>query len=437
MSRTPSFKSNALLDPRLAWRGGTYAFGDDLWQAYSVDASRASMSTRTTDFVVPALPVEFHCHGVSGIDFSDFKSLDLDKLEKTLRKEGVYCVPTLYLPRADLEDFLAFMEAFSRRRQAKSFTNILGIALEGPLFSCFGGTPRIGVWAPTKDQWRKLAECGPLGLLYMVLSPDAMLPGSKLAHELTPSHPTLEWIVQVLLENGVRPALGHFLKTDPAASAACVEAVFATADRMRMDRYAGHVVTDHLFNDMPCNVRFSWRRPADRVRRDADIAALRIHEWTLSNLPQRLGPVPATIVQGAIDGHLAMCINFDGEHVDLDISKRIVELVGSRSIVAMTDRCESNFLGGQKLTALDGGSLLYQADGIVAAGSQTIDGVMKNMSDVGMEVADIWEMAAFNPLRVLGLEATAASPPHAFSYVTPSHGRIGVYASDLAPEQKA
>ncbi|WP_411139190.1 hypothetical protein [Streptomyces sp. C10] len=42
-------------------------------------------------------------------------------------------------------------------------------------------------------------------------------------------------------------------------------------------------------------------------------------------------PVPAAIMREAVAGRIATCINLDGEHVDLAIASRAVNLMASRT----------------------------------------------------------------------------------------------------------
>ncbi len=121
------------------------------------------------------------------------------------------------------------MRGFAALKADGKLPFVPAIALEGPLVASFGGTPASSVWAPSKEEWEKLASCGPLGLVYIMLSPDASSP-ARTWPPVHPDHPSLEWIVTRLVESGVRPALGHFAKENPQLGADCIEEVLAAAE---------------------------------------------------------------------------------------------------------------------------------------------------------------------------------------------------------------
>ena len=276
------------------------------------------------------LPVEVHCHGFGPVDFSDLGALDLDRLEAACVAEGVCVIPTLYLHHDSLDAFEAMLDSYAARRADGELRRIVGIALEGPLLASHGGTPRATVWLPTWREWERLAACGRKGLVYTVMSPDAFAKGSGLEGGIDASSPRFEDFVPLLASSGVRPALGHFARKDPSRSAAFVERIIDLAWQSDWTGPGLPVVTDHLFNDMPLAIRHAFRTSRARADRDETIASYRLEEWTLDRADEILGPVPAAIMRNAAAGRIAACINFDGEHVDPDIAKRAIELMGDR-----------------------------------------------------------------------------------------------------------
>lgn len=412
----PSFSSRRLLRPtgfveaEIEREGG-------IWRQYRVGSG--SVSPATAGYVVPTLPIEFHCHGIGAVDFSDIEHFDLEGVDRAAAAEGVLCIPTLYIPHSKLDAFVRFMATFARMRRGGGLRYLPAIALEGPLLASFGGTPEMGVWPPSKAEWERLARCGELGLRYMVLSPDALLAGTTAA-QMSPDHPSLEWIIALLAEAGIKPALGHFNKVDPAGSAECVERVLRVARGRGRGGEPAPVITDHLFNDMPLKVPHAWRSRQARARRDQEIAEIRLEEWTVDNLRERVGDVPAALVRGARAGELKICLNFDGEHVDPALCRRAVEVIGSSGIILMTDRTDAPLLGGQRLTKQEDSTLWYQEKGIVAAGSQPLDRQMGNMRRMGIGEAEIWEMAAFVPSAVLGIPNPSAGAPPRGCYIAPN-----------------
>src|SRR5690606_21507415 len=122
----------------------------------------------------------------------------------------------------------------------------------------------------------------------------------------------MRWVLDMALRAGIRPALGHFVRSDAAGSANCIEAVLRHIEQAQGGAFAEGVLTDHLFNDMPINFRHAWRSERDRQRRGAELAP---DTWNWEHLESQVGPVPAALMKGARDGRLTVCMNFDGEHV--------------------------------------------------------------------------------------------------------------------------
>lgn len=350
-----------------------------------------------------ACPIDFHSHGVGRVDFMRLANLGLDSVETSLACEGVRAILTLYLPQHEFESFLELMAAFADRRTER-YRHIVGIGLEGPVLASHGGTPAKGVWKPSKKQWRQIAACGAQGLQYVIVSPDAHFVGSGSDDDEPES---LDWVIHSLLDGGVRPAPGHFSKADPARGAAGLERMLAIV----RDHRTRPIVTDHLFNDMPLNFTHAWRTERRRQHRAEELAAIDLPGWDRSNLRSRLGTVPAIMIDAALDGLVKLCMNFDGDHVDLEISKRTVELVGAENFLLMTDRIQGQVLGGQRLTKSNENSLLYQQEGIVAGGSQFVVQQLYNMRQVGIPEHAIQQIGLTNPARVLGVEPVPGLEP--------------------------
>jgi hypothetical protein len=263
-----------------------------------------------------------------------------------------------------------------------------------------------------------LACLGAEGLRYVVLSPDAFLPGSAMSEAAPQFDGDIGQIVGMLVEHGVRPALGHFQKSSPSESARCIRRAVTAVKSLPGSRVS-QLLTDHLFNDMPRRFVHSWRDTASRERRGRELEELHLAEWTLERLPEVVGEVPAALMQAAVAGDVVVCLNFDGEHVDLDICRRVVELLGPQSVIAMTDRLDIDRLAGVPLQRSQENSLWYQPSGIVAAGSSSIDLQMANIRSLGFNEADVWQMTAFQPARVLELDLSVGpgAPQRPCSYV--------------------
>jgi N-acetylglucosamine-6-phosphate deacetylase len=356
-------------------------------------------------YFVEGLPVEIHCHSMGQLDLSDFAELDLHVLDGLAAAEGVACVPTVYLRRDRLDEFVQFMKRFRDMRQRGLLPFLPAVALEGPLLASHGGTPAATVWPPTRKEWDQIASCGSLGLVYVVVSPNGLTPASDLYDRLTRDHPDLDWIVRTLVRAGIRPALGHYAKDDPDRAADLTCQLVETAWSEDSPIPGARVVTDHLFNDMPLAIRHAFRTRRARAERNALIAAYDLPSWNLDDLPEQVGPVPAAIMRLCHDGKVASCINFDGEHVDLAIAARAVEVIGPGNIMLMTDRCDSATLGGQKLYPSAENSLWYQDGGIVAAGSQPLDVQIRNARRGGISESRLWDLVSFTAYSTLGLDS--------------------------------
>lgn len=337
--------------------------------------------------------VDFHCHGVGRFDFTDIPSIDLQEIENILASRKQRSILTLYLPKQNFESFLAMMESFYQGKLSGKYNYIQGFSLEGPLLASHGGTPEVGVWMPSKQHWKEIAACGRKGLVYTVLSPDAYFTETHLSS--VPQDIT--WIVETLLDGGVLPAPGHFVKTDPERSAKALQSVFDVVAAWGR----GATITDHLFNDMPHNFKHAWRTKEEKARRDVEIQALNLESWSLDSLDEDLGLVPAVMIRSARKGLVKICQNFDGEHVDLAIVKKAVELIGAENMVMMTDSIESKRLAGRQLYMPEGSTLLYQDQGIVAAGSQNVMNQIKNMLSIGLSDAQIKLISNTVPTEII------------------------------------
>jgi len=335
--------------------------------------------------------IDFHCHGVGDFDLSFPRDTDLFQVDRILKLEGIAVVLVFSLPQSQLEHFEALLETYRAARQRREICNILGIALEGPVLSLVGGTPESGCWNPTRAQWERIAALGPKGLVYCVLSPDCEVNAGA-------GHPdNIGWVARTLSCQGVMPALGHFKKHDPKRSAAAITEMCESLARDGL----GPLITDHLFNDMPLNFKHSWRTAAEKSNRAAELASILGDEWSVETIEDKLGPVPAAIVRQAWLGHLKVCLNFDGDHVDIDICKKAVDLIGAENVILMTDRIAGHRFGGRRLSTRPDNTLLYQDQKIVAGGTQTVVSQLGNMLRAGIGSEAVYRIAFDNPRALL------------------------------------
>lgn len=346
--------------------------------------------------------IDMHCHGVGKFDFTEISTLKLSEIEAILAIRNHQSILTLYLPEESFADFLILMRKFYEGKIQGLYPHISGIALEGPLLGSHGGTPKRGVWLPTKTQWKQIAACGKYGLIYAILSPDAIFVKNSSQYPNSVCS-----VSEILLDGDVLPTPGHFFKHDPIHSAQCLQDLFDLVKQWGIKP----TITDHLFNDMPRNFKHAWRTPEEKTNRSRELSEIHLENWSLESLETSLGIVPTTIIRNAIAGHVKICQNFDGEHVDLAIVKKTVELVGPQNILLMTDSIESKRLAGRELTLKPGSSLLYQDEDIVAAGTQGVFKQIMNMISIGLTDSQIQLITKITPMKLLPFTQVAWHPP--------------------------
>ncbi|WP_322864823.1 hypothetical protein U5922_000705 (plasmid) [Aquicoccus sp. G2-2] len=337
------------------------------------------------------LPVDFHCHGIGKFDFGRPKDFDLKKMNKILEIEGIRAVLTLSLPEGGITELEELLYTFSKGSQKGRFGNILGLSVEGPVLAKVGGTPKAGAWNPTKSEWLQIAKLGKSGLLYMVISPGMdVFDGEEYPEDTF-------WIMAKLLENGVMPALGHFGDLNQEDVAVEIDRICDYA----LATETGPIITDHLFNDMPLNFVHSWRSDKDRSKRAAELELQSGIFKPGIDLSTAMGIIPATLISNAKRGALKVCLNFDGDHVDIEVCKNTVKLVGAENVLLMTDRISSKIFGGHRVSQNAENSLLYQEDGIVAGGSQSVINQLGNMLKVGISGDEVYRITFQNPYDLL------------------------------------
>ncbi len=399
-------------------RNGTILIGDS---SYRVEAHKfrfhsAEKTARKLKmpYFVESVPIEVHFHGIGQIDFSgNVDNLDLTTIQKLLSEEGVMGIPTIFLEKSKLKCFLDLMQRFSVLKQNGKLENILGLALEGPVLLSRGGTPKEGSWIPTRKQWKDIAACGEKGLKYMVISPDWDL--SKLLP-----------VAELFLSNGIYLSLGHCRRDFVKAAVEGINAVTDLATKIGFKPYSGAISVDHLFNDMPRNIKHAWRTVSERRMRSQQLIDMDIDKWNFGSLESQIGEVPATMIKLAVNGLITLFLNFDSYHVDLQICRRVYEMVGTAGITAMTDRMESSAFGKWHLKKAEIGTLWYQESGSVAVGSSTLDEQMINMRSLMIPEKDIWKICALNPAQIFMHNKLSRKKTDYLSYVDKRSLRIGI-----------
>src|SRR6266853_117754 len=103
LNKLDTFFCNAFLNVSGEMRQAHIRREAGSWVEFVVEDSPSTQLTN--GYVVPMLPVEFHCHGIGENDFSDFDSLDLERINEDARQEGILCILCIFLPHQKLEAF--------------------------------------------------------------------------------------------------------------------------------------------------------------------------------------------------------------------------------------------------------------------------------------------------------------------------------------------
>ncbi len=340
-------------------------------------------------------PVLFHTHGLGQYDFSELNAGSLPRIQELAEQRQLDVVLTIYLTRRGLSDYHAFLEKYARLKAADEIPSILGLSVEGPVLGPHGGVPRSSVWSPSAEEWRIIVGTPVAHPTYIVMAPDAVELDDEIGSDFI-----FRNLLDLVYESGSRIAVGHFDKTNASRSAgrllSVLEYIWATS---RSDRFA--VLTDHLFNDMPRNFKHAWRTPAERLQRREELAQFLRQSWDPESLALVLGPVPAILLNLAKHGRLCPALNFDGEHVDLEICRQTVAYVGADNLIAMTDNIEVLTMAGEPLHLRDGSELRFRDDGVIAAGGAAAPRQIDNMRSIGLRDREIDAMLSKNPRAAL------------------------------------
>ena len=347
--------------------------------------------------------VLFHTHGLGGFDFSTIDSDMLGAIDALAAQRKAIVCPTVYITPQSAQCFRPVLERFAHGRSNGDFSRILGFALEGPVLGPRGGTPTGSVWHPDANQWAEIVSWFSLGLRYIVVSPDAVALDEELDNGLT-----FAGLVSSIYAAGGRIALGHFATPRSGSDSAdkvreilsFVEAGFQSSPYL--------VLTDHLFNDMPLNFRHAFRSDDEISDRQSALARVLETPWHPSALIDLLGPVPAALLQAAVDRRLTPALNFDGGHVDLEVCRKVVRYLGTSRVIAITDHTETSTLAGERLIPIR--TLFYRRDGILAASRVTHEQQRANMAEIGLSDNEIAEVFYTTPLAALQFNPQPLTP---------------------------
>jgi N-acetylglucosamine-6-phosphate deacetylase len=303
-------------------------------------------------FVGPGF-VDLQINGAAGCDFLAPTEGGLVAADAHLLSTGtVAYLPTLIsAPEEQTRAALAFFSARLRRRAAP---RMLGVHLEGPFLSpARAGAHRPEHLRPPSIEWiGRLLDDFPGVIRLVTLAPE--LPGA------------LD-LVGYLRRRGVRVALGH---TD------------ATYEQARAAFDRGATLATHLYNAMR---PFHHRDPG--------------------------------VVGAALDHPGVVCsVIADLIHLHPAALKQVLAIKGPSGAALITDavaaagaRGAGRTLGDQRL-AVEGG-VPRLADGTLAGSILTMDQALRNVVGLGYDVSVAWQMAAWTPRAVLGIDRTAPPRP--------------------------
>lgn len=365
----------------------------------SMTSNKAKKGSEFELFRGELCPIDFHNHGVGEYDFANIGNIGLNNIENNLACEGIRAILCMFIGKKHFHSITELVSAYSIGKDAGHYNHIVGIGVEGLALSSHGGTPSQSSWAVTKKEWKQIAKLGTKGLEYVVFSPDYPFRGSGRDDDMPES---LDWLVNTLIDGGVRPAPGHFSKVSPETSAKALDQLFDIVSK----RSYGPIITDHLFNDMPLNFKHAWRTKEEKKNREKELLEISLDKWDKSNLSKYMGLVPAKLIQAAWDGLCKICLNFDGDHVDYSIIKKTLEIGGTDNFILMTDFCQNQILAGAPLTKHNDNSLLYQQQGIVACGTQRVFQQIYNMRTSGFSEEVIKQITVLTPSKLLGISPT-------------------------------
>ena len=314
---------------------------------------------RRGGYVLPGL-VDVHNHGGGGASFSAADSQELSTAAaQHLRHGTTSAVASLVADRPDL-----MVDAVAAAADAVDDGLVAGIHVEGPFLAarwCGAQDPRC-LLAPDAGLTHDLLSAGRGHVRVMTLAPE--LGGA-------------DKVVDLLLEHGVVPAVGH-TEADPALVRATLAATHAALGRPGL--------VSHLFNGMP---QLHHRHP---------------------------GPV-AGALSAAVAGDARVELVADGVHLADETVSTVFDLLGPDGVVLVTDAMAaagmpdgSYDLGPQRVRVVGGVARLGEgAEGPLAGGTAHLLDVVRRCVDAGVDLTAAVAAASSGPAAVLGIDARAGT----------------------------
>lgn len=302
---------------------------------------------RVTGFGLPgsgsgiALPgfVDIHTHGFAGVDFANASESEISGASSSLPATGV----TGFQPTLLTLDVDSTLRAISTHAGADyPGARFLGTHLEGPFLSpAHPGAHDAGLLRdPDTALTRRMLGEGSVG--QMTLAPE--LPGA-------------DELIDLLRESGVAVALGHSEASDIIAHAA-------------FDR--GATLLTHLFN-------------ASRPFRHRD---------------------PGIVGVALTRDDVCLTVVVDNVHLSKEAT-RLAMLAGPRRFAVVTDAMEAAGKGdgvyvlGNREVSVEGG-VARLADGTIASSVLTMDAGLRNLVDLGWDLAAAATSVSTTPAAAIG-----------------------------------
>lgn len=309
--------------------------------------------------IMPGL-VDVHNHGAVGSDFSAGQEEPARQAIDFLHRSGTTTLLASLVTAAE-SDLLRGLELYAGLTREGL---LAGVHLEGPFLS----PARCGAQDPAY-----LRRPDPTLALRLIDAAAGHLVSMTYAPEL-PGAPEL---VDLLIERGVIPSVGHTDADDPGTSS-LLDQTFKGLRRNGLHGNSGRPTVTHLFNGMP---PVHHRSP---------------------------GPVTACL-RAARTGRAAVELIADGTHLDTHTVLTVFELVGASNILLVSDSMAATGLadGRYRLGSVDvtvrESVATLDSTGSIAGGTATLLQVVLSAVAAGVPWPDAVLSATATPARMLGL----------------------------------
>ncbi|HEX9226837.1 MAG TPA: N-acetylglucosamine-6-phosphate deacetylase [Arthrobacter sp.] len=313
--------------------------------------------------ILPGL-VDLHCHGAAGGDFPAGDDGGCHAAVDFLHRNGTTTLLASLVTAAP-EDLLRGIRTLKRLADEGL---IAGIHSEGPFLS----HARCGAQNP---EW--LRDPDPELLRLLLQEAGGWLKTMTYAPEL----PGADELVQMLIENGITPSVGH---TDADATVAAASLEGTAAGLALWEGRTARPTVTHLFNGMPP-----------------------MHH-------RKSGPL-AVCLRLAGAGAVAVELVADGVHLAPETVRMVFQLVGADNILLVTDSMaaaglpDGDYALGRSAVSVRSGMATLQGTETLAGGTATLLDVVRRTIEAGVSPAEAVAAATCVPARVLGLESEIGS----------------------------